>query len=64
MVHLIIQTKADLKIVTCINTSNLALKSVLGILKSERDELDIFPADFSKQSTAVNNNVKKLCLIN
>ena len=57
-------TKADLKRVTGVDTSNLAAKSDLASLKVEIDEIDIrklknVPADLSKLSNVVNNDVVK-----
>ena len=57
-------TKADLKGVTGVDTSNLAAKSDLASLKVEIDEIDIrklknVPADLSKLSNVVNNDVVK-----
>ena len=64
-------TKIDLKNVTHVDTSSFALKTNLASLKSEVDKLDIdklvpVPADLSKLSDAVINDVvkKKLCIIN
>ena len=60
-------TKADLKRVTGVDTSNLAAKSDLASLKVEIDEIDIrklknVPADLSKLSNVVNNDVVKKTL--
>ena len=57
-------TKADLKRVTAVDTSNLAAKSDLASLKVEIDEIDTrklknVPADLSKLSNVVNNDVVK-----
>ena len=57
-------TKADVKNITHIDTSNFVLKTNLANLKSEVDELDIdklvpVPADLSKLSNVVNNDVVK-----
>ena len=57
-------TKADLKNATRIDTSKLALKSNLAILKAKVDKIDVdklktFPADLSKLSNVINNVVKK-----
>ena len=57
-------TKTDLKNVTEIDTSKLAVKSYLVSLKAEVDKLDIgkvepFPVDLSKLSDAVKNDVAK-----
>ena len=57
-------TKADLKIVTHVDTSNFALKINLDSLKTEVDKLDIdnlapFPVDLSKLSDVVKNDVVK-----
>ena len=63
-------TKLDLKNVTGVDTSKLAAKSDLAILKAEVDKIDIdklktFPVDLSKLRNIVNNNiVKKVCRIN
>ena len=63
-------TKTDLKNVTHFDTSNFALKTNSASLKTEVDKLDIeklepVPADLSKPSDAVKNDVvKKLCMIN
>ena len=63
-------TKADLKNVTHVDSSSFALKTNLANLKSEVDKLDInklvpIPADLSKLSNVVKNDVvKKLYLIN
>ena len=57
-------TKADLKIVTHIDTSSFALKTNLADLKTEVDKLDIdklapIPVDLSKLSDLVKNDVVK-----
>ena len=57
-------TKANIKNITHINTSNLALKTNLANLKNEVDKLDIYklvpiPNDLSKLSNVVKNVVKK-----
>ena len=57
-------TKADVKNITHIDTSNFVLKTNLANLKSEVDELDIdklvpVPADLSKLSNVVNSDVVK-----
>ena len=63
-------TKTDLKKATGIETSNLALKSNIAKLKTEVDKIDVdklktLPADLSKRSDVVNNEVnKKLYMIN
>ena len=63
-------TKTDLKNVTHVDTLNFALKTNSASLKTEVDKLDIeklepVPADLSKPSDAVKNDVvKKLCMIN
>ena len=64
-------TKTNLKHVTYVDTSSFKLKSNLANLKTEADKLDIdklasVPADLSKLSGVVKNDVvkKKLCLIN
>ena len=64
-------TKTDIKIISHIDTSSFALKTNLATLKTEVDKLDIeklvpIPADLSKLSDAVKNDVvrKKLYIIN
>ena len=63
-------TKTNLKNVTHVDTSSFALKRNLANLKTEVDKLDIdklvpVPADLSKLSDVVKNDVvKKLCMIN
>ena len=63
-------TKTDLKNATHVDTSSFALKPNLANLKSEVDKLDFdklgpVPADLSKLSDVVKNDVvKKLCIIN
>ena len=63
-------TKVDVKNVTHLDTSIFALKTNLVNLKTEVDKLDIdklvpVPADLSKLSNVVNNEVvKKLNMIN
>ena len=57
-------TKTDLKNVTHVDTSSLALKTNLASLKTEVDKLDIdkivsVPVDLSKLSDAVKNDVVK-----
>ena len=57
-------TKADLKIVTHVDTSSFALKTNLASLKTEVDKLDIgklvpVPVDLSKLSDVVKNDVIK-----
>ena len=57
-------TKADLKNATGIDTSKLAAKSDLVSLKTEVDKTDVekiktVPADLSKLSNVVNNDVVK-----
>ena len=57
-------TKTDLKNVTHVDTSNFALKTNLASLKTEVDKLEIVklasvPADFSKLSDVVKNDVVK-----
>ena len=57
-------TKADLKNVTHVDTSNFALKTNLANLKTEVDKLDIdklapVPVDLSKLSDTVKNDVVK-----
>ena len=58
------QKKPDLKIVTHVDTSSFALKTNLAGLKTEVDKLDIdklapVPADLSKLSDVVKNDVVK-----
>ena len=58
------KTKTDLKNVTHVDTSSLALKTNLATLKTEVDKLDIdklapVPLDLSKLSDAVKNDVVK-----
>ena len=61
-------TKADIKNITHVDTSNFALKTNLANLKTEVDKLDIeklvpIPADLSKLSNVVKNYVvKKDCI--
>ena len=63
-------TKTDLKNVTHVDTSSFALKTNLANLKTEVDKLDIdklapVPADLSKLSDVVKNDVvKNLRMIN
>ena len=57
-------TKADLKIVTHVDTSSFAVKKNLASLKSEVDQLGIgklvpVPVDLSKLSDVVKNDVIK-----
>ena len=57
-------TKADIKIISHVDTSSLALKANLASLKTEVDKLDVdklvpVPADLSKLSDVVKNDVKK-----
>ena len=57
-------TKTDLKNVTHVDTSSFALKTNLANLKTEVDKLDIdklvpVPADLSKLSNVVKNDVVK-----
>ena len=56
--------KTDLKNVTHVDTSSLALKTNLASLKTEVDELDIYrlvpvPVDLSKLSDAVKSDIVK-----
>ena len=56
--------KADIKNISHVDTSGLALKTKLANLKSEVDKLDFdklitIPADLSKLSNAVKNDVVK-----
>ena len=58
------ETKTDLKGAKGIDTSNLALKSKLAQLKAEVAKIDVdklktVPADLSKLSNVVNNEVVK-----
>ena len=58
------ETKTDAKNVTHVDTSSSALKTNLASLKTEVDKLDIdklapIPADFSKLSDVVKNDVVK-----
>ena len=60
-------TKADIKNISHVDTSNFALKSNLASLKTELDKLDInklvsVPTDLSKLNDAVKNDVKKNCI--
>ena len=60
-------TKADIKNISHVDTSNFALKSNLASLKTEVDKLDInklvsVPTDLSKLNDAVKNDVKKNCI--
>ena len=60
-------TKADIKNISNVDTSNFALKSNLASLKTEVDKLDInklvsVPTDLSKLNDAVKNDVKKNCI--
>ena len=57
-------TKDDIKNITHVDTSSFALKTNLANLKTEVDKLDIdklvsVPADLSKLSNVVNNDVVK-----
>ena len=57
-------TKADLKGATGTDTSTLVLKTDLASLKTKVDNLDVYklktvPADLSKLSNVVDNNVVK-----
>ena len=57
-------TKTDLKNVTHVGFSNLALKANLASVKTEVDKIDVdkfktSPVDLSKLSNAVNNDVAK-----
>ena len=57
-------TKADIKNISHADTSSFALKTNLANLKTEIDKLDVdklttFPADLSKLSNKVKNDVKK-----
>ena len=64
------ETKADIKNISHVDTSNSALKTNLANLKSEVDKLDIdklapVPVDLSKLSDEVKNDaVKKLYIMN
>ena len=63
-------TKADLKNVTYVDTSNFALKTNVASLKTEVDKLDIeklvpVPNDLAKLSNVVKNDVdKKVSIVN
>ena len=63
-------TKTDIENISHVVTSSFALKRNLADLKTEVDKLDIdklvpIPADLSKLSNVVKNDVvKKLCMIN
>ena len=62
-------TKADVKNITHVDTSSFALKTNLANLKTEVDKLDIdklvpAPADLSKLSNVVNNEVVKNTVYN
>ena len=62
-------TKADLKGATEFDTSNLAVKSDLGRLKTEVDKIDVdklktVHIDLSKRSNAVKNEVVKKTVYN
>ena len=63
-------TKPDIKNISHVDTSSLAVKSNLASLKTEIDKLDIdklvpVPVDLSKLSDVVKNDVvKKLYIIN
>ena len=57
-------TKADIKNISHVDTSSFALKANLASLKTEVDKLDVdklvpVPADLSKLSDVVKNDVKK-----
>ena len=57
-------TKADLKLATCVDASNLAAKSDLASLKAVGDKIDIdkiktVPAALSKLSNVVANDAVK-----
>ena len=57
-------TKTDLENVTYVDTSSFALKTNLASLKTEVDKLDIdklvsFPADLSKLTDVIKNDVVK-----
>ena len=63
-------TKADIKNISHVDTSSFALKTNLANLKTEVDKLDIdklvpVPADLSKLSDLVKNDVvKRIYIIN
>ena len=61
-------TKADIKNISHVDTSNVSLKTNLANLKTEVDNLDaekLVPEDLSKLSNVVKNDVvKKLYMIN
>ena len=57
-------TKADIKNISRVDTSNFTLKSILASLKTEVDKLDIgklvpVPVDLSKLSDVAKNDVNK-----
>ena len=57
-------TRNDIKNITHVDNSSFALKTNLANLKTEIDKLDVdklttFPADLSKLSNKVKNDVKK-----
>ena len=60
-------TKADIKNISHIDTSNFALKSNLASLKTEVDKLDInklvpVPVDLSKLSDVLKNDAVKMLI--
>ena len=60
-------TKTDIKDISHIDTSSFALKTDLASLKTEVDKLDIdklvlIPADLSKLSNVLKNDVVKKCI--
>ena len=62
-------TKADIKNISHVDTSSFALKTNLANLKTEVDKLDIdklvpIPADMSKLSNVVKNDVVKKAVYN
>ena len=62
-------TKTDIKNISHVDTANFALKTNLASLKTKVDKLDIeklvpVPADLSKLSNVVKNDVAKKTLIN
>ena len=52
-------TKVDIKNTTHVDTSSFALKTNIANLKAEVDKLAPVPADLSKLSNVVNNEVRK-----
>ena len=63
------ETKTDIKNISHVDTSSLALKTNLANLKTEVDKLDIeklvpIPVDLSKLSNVVKNDVVKITVYN